>query len=71
MAEAATLKLDLGTKQQAKPSQEDEFRDVLGDVQGIVEKLSPICATWEELVNLLKSARENDAALKLVLAACK
>lgn len=71
MADANTLKLDLGQKTNKKPTPEDAFRDVLEDVALIVEKLGPICSSFEEMVELLKQAQTNDATLKLLLAACK
>lgn len=70
MAEA-TLKLDLGQKAAKKPTAEDQFRESVEDAALIVEKLSLICNSFEEMVELLKAAQTNDATLKLILAACK
>lgn len=50
---------------------EDKFRDSLGDVLVVCERLAPVCRTVEELVTMLRFAVESDAQLRLIMGKVK
>lgn len=53
--------------QETKTTPEDDFRESLADVAVIVQKLGPLCNSWEEMVAMLKLGTENPAQLKLIM----
>lgn len=50
-----------------KATQEEGFRRSIEDVILIVNKLHPVCSTFEDLVGVLELSLNNDAQLKLLM----
>ena len=46
---------------------ENKFRDSIGDILTILDKLSPYCKTIDDLIGLLELSIKNDAQLRLLL----
>ena len=51
----------------AKLSQEEKFRSSLEDVAVIIKKLSAVCLTPEEMVQMVELAQTNDGQLRTLM----
>jgi hypothetical protein len=49
----------------------DAAREAIKDSITVIEKLSPHCASFDELKGILQHAVENDAQLRLLMATIK
>ena len=54
-----------------KLTEEEAGKEALKDMITVVEKLSPYCNSFEELVGMARHALENDGQLRLLLALMK
>jgi hypothetical protein len=50
-----------------KQSVEDLFRDALKECSITVQRLSPHCNSFDELIGMLELAQTNDAQLRLLM----
>ena len=49
---------------------QDQFREELSKVTELVNALSPVCHSLEELVGVCELAQTNDAQLRMVMKTC-
>lgn len=53
---------------QTQTELESSFRESLGEVAAILEKIAPFCQTTEDAIGLIKLGTSNDAQLRLLMA---
>lgn len=57
----------MDAKQDKQATAEQSFRASLEDVVLIVEKLGPLCSNFEEFLDLIRPALNNDPTLRLLM----
>jgi hypothetical protein len=64
-------------KTEGSMSPEEEFRQHLDDVVLIIERLAPLCQSWDEMIGMVRHATGgdgapgNDAQLRLLMKMVK
>ena len=56
------------TNTEQQQTDEEKFREALGDVMVIVKRLAPHCQRVDELIGVLQHAMENDGQLRLLMS---